>query len=78
MCVAGAKALKKKEANTARGIIAKHIKEMQTPALPYAQAYSMRAFGVPSNATTFYSRNMPVAAAAAAPLRWQPMPKLLQ
>ena len=50
--MAGAKALKKKglklsEPNT------------QPLALPYAQAYSMRDFGIPASATNFFSPNMP-------------------
>ena len=74
-CVAGTKALrKKKEGTLAR--LASGLPLTLPPALPYAQAYRMRDFGAPSNATTFYSSNMPVAAAVPA-LRWQPPAKLL-
>ena len=77
--MAGTKALKKQKETTIgrlQAIAAGLPLTKPAPTLPYAQAYSMRDFGVPSNATTFYSSSMPVAAAA--PLRWQPMPKLLQ
>ena len=60
--MAGAKALKKKSLQLAQP-------NQQPRALPYAQTYNMRAFGVPSNATNFFSAHMPVAAAV--PVRWE-------
>ena len=62
--VAGAKALKKKGLKLS-------APNTQPLALPYAQAYCMRDFGVPSNATSFFSPHMPIAATPV-PLRWQP------
>ena len=62
--MAGAKALKKK------GLKLSTPNE-QPLALPYAQAYSMRDFGIPASATSFFSPSMPIAAAPV-PLHWQP------
>ena len=66
--MAGAKALKKKGLQLSRP-------STQPLALPYAQAYSMRDFGIQFYTTSYFSPSMPIAAAPV-PLRWQPRVEL--